>query len=321
VCKLDGGRILTLGGEYNVKGTAPKLPNVAGDIPEPMSDIARMHTVDGSKLLKPMVHRRKRFSACHMFSNDGTHLIQSHPHLPLVLVTGGESLFYDDISNELTVNSSDDAELLSLHTGDWTSVSPMLTERWGHITVALLDGRALVAGGTNDSKMDSSQADNIGLDSVEVLDTVTCLWERLPPMLERRVHAAACLTADGDVLITGGDTEIHGTRSCELFRMSTGQWERMPDMCAGRMLHGCVLVGDDIFVLHGESDDENPGVEMFDARTWSWVKVAAAAPNEIFGNYHYVEPGGCMVFTAGEIEEMSAVAARRERTADEARGA
>ena len=81
-------------------------------------------------------------------------------------------------------------------------------------------------------------------------------------------------------------------------------------MVEERIFHGCVLVGSDVFVLHGESDMPDPGVEMLDAELGRWVRVADTIP-ELADYGRYVETGGSMVATQEQAQALTK-SARKE---------
>jgi hypothetical protein len=291
MCVLSESQVVTLGGSHLVTGSVSAAPTAT----------AELHGLAGSETIAPMAMRRKCFGACAL--SDGCR----------VIVSGGESPFTDSVS--LTgiqrTDPTDTVELFDLRTGAWKSLPPMLSKRSLHFMIALPDDRVLVAGGQGPEQIN----DDTALSSAELFDPVKNKWERLPAMHDSRWAAAVCLTADGDVLVTGGSgvqgsNGVHGTKSCELFRVATCEWQRMADMVEERIFHGCVLVGSDVFVLHGESDMPDPGVEMLDAELGRWVRVADTIP-ELADYGRYVETGGSMVATQEQAQALTK-SARKE---------
>jgi Galactose oxidase, central domain len=87
-------------------------------------------------------------------------------------------------------------------TGSWTTVGPMSTPRFKHVSVLLPDGRALILGGTTD--------DREILATTELFDPRTGRFTPGPTMRAPRYKLAggAVVLDDGRVLVGGGATTV-----------------------------------------------------------------------------------------------------------------
>lgn len=127
-----------------------------------------------------LIHARIEYGAVHL--NDGT-----------ILVAGGT------VTHTTIEGGISDAEIYSPEKGMSTAVSPMNVGRSGMVCVKLLNGRVLVAGGTD--------LDGNPLSSGEIYHPATKKWSLVKnSMSAARYQGAAVLLYDGRVLITGGVT-------------------------------------------------------------------------------------------------------------------
>lgn len=179
---LSDGRVLAAGGETRVHST----PFVQGQSTvhsgaEIFDPATRAWAPTGSLQIARGMHRATLLA-------DGR-----------VLVTGGENVPLSAWS-EL-----DSAEIYDPSTGTWRATTPMACARANHAQVRLLDGRVLVAGGTDwNTALHPPSPDCVS--SVEVFDPATETWSSWAPLSahesEHEPRADALLLGDGRVLIT-----------------------------------------------------------------------------------------------------------------------
>jgi Galactose oxidase, central domain len=95
----------------------------------------------------------------------------------------------------------------------------MATERYAHISVALPDGRALIAGGFPASGSNA-------LASAEIFDPITNTFSPTAAMTTARANAGAVLLPDGRVLVVGGVSTTTGSSlpNAEFYSPVTGTW-------------------------------------------------------------------------------------------------
>lgn len=84
--------------------------------------------------------------------------------------------------------------------GRWSEVASLSAARAGTMSVRLVDGRILVAGGFVGDGFSNGQA----LGAVEVFDPESGRWTTMPDLLEPRYDATAVVLGDGSVLVLGG---------------------------------------------------------------------------------------------------------------------
>jgi N-acetylneuraminic acid mutarotase len=92
------------------------------------------------------------------------------------------------------------AELYDPTSGSWRLTGSMSTGRFGHTASLLPDGRVLVAGGCT-----SFCNPNI-VATTEIFDPTYAYWQAGPTMTVPRENHTATVLADGDLLVTGGDS-------------------------------------------------------------------------------------------------------------------
>ncbi|HEY8736385.1 MAG TPA: kelch repeat-containing protein [Candidatus Dormibacteraeota bacterium] len=132
-------------------------------------------------------------------------------------------------------------------TGGWAPVGSMLTGRAEHTATRLLDGRVLVAGGTN--------GQNHGLASTELFDPKTIRWSDGPPMSTTRVDHTATLLEDGRVLVAGGfdqlDQAERSLASAEIFDPKSNSWMPAASMLEARGRHTATLLASGTVLVVG----------------------------------------------------------------------
>jgi len=123
----------------------------------------------------------------------------------------------------------------------------MLTGRAEHTATRLLDGRVLVAGGTN--------GQNHGLASTELFDPKTIRWSDGPPMSTTRVDHTATLLEDGRVLVAGGfdqlDQAERSLASAEIFDPKSNSWMPAASMLEARGRHTATLLASGTVLVVG----------------------------------------------------------------------
>lgn len=131
--------------------------------------------------------------------------------------------------------------------GGWAAARSMLTGRAEHTATRLLDGRVLVAGGTNGL--------NHGLASTELFDPKTARWLDGPSMTTTRVDHTATLLADGRVLVAGGfdqlDQAERSLSSTEIFDPRSDRWTPAASMLEARGRHTATLLASGAVLVVG----------------------------------------------------------------------
>eukprot|EP01045_Picozoa_sp_COSAG04_P018824 COSAG04_NODE_1771_length_5618_cov_50.466932_7_plen_362_part_00 len=152
----------------------------------------------------------------------------------------------------------------------WAPLPDLAEGREGAAAVVLLDGRAVVIGGTS--------SDFRNLASVEVLAADGSGWTALAPMRAERNHPAAAVLPCGKVLVAAG----YGLNTAELWDPATGAWSDLPPMEHARYSAGCcVLPSGRVAVVGGHGtdyQDRADGEELDpEAQTWQPLPLMAHA--------------------------------------------
>ncbi|XP_076471607.1 ectoderm-neural cortex protein 1-like [Babylonia areolata] len=94
-------------------------------------------------------------------------------------------------------------------------------------------------------------------------------WFRLaPPPKALGLGVAACTHGD-DLYVSGGDKAMRG---CYRFRAVGNTWTQLGDLKQGRRSHGCVAVGDWLYVLGGKDDRQSFKKDTLDSVEMLHVK-------------------------------------------------
>jgi N-acetylneuraminic acid mutarotase len=175
------------------------------------------------------------------------------------------------------------ALVVALHTfalaasGTWTSTSAMRSPRDGHTATLLINGKVLVAGGTNNGA---------ALSSAELYNRSTGAWAPTGSMNVARTLARAVLLSNGSVLVIGGcinDCLSSTTKSAELYNPSTGTFTSTGSMIQARaefavtlLANGQVLVagGCTAYDANGCLATTNKA-EIYDPTAGTWKATAA----------------------------------------------
>jgi len=151
---------------------------------------------------------------------------------------------------------------------EWTATRNMLEAHSGPATL-LLDGRVLVAGGTDSAGFRVSTA--------ELYDPSTGAWTATGSMIEGRLGHNATLLLDGRVLVAGGSGDIRG-RTAELYDPASGTWTATGSMITPRWDHTATLLPDGRVLVAGGSavqGTDSPlalaSAELYDPGSGTWT--------------------------------------------------
>jgi hypothetical protein len=144
--------------------------------------------------------------------------------------------------------------------GVWIPTGSMVTPRYGHDAVRLLDGRVLVVGGSG-GEFDPATA--------ELYDPVSGTWSATGNMLNIRAGLPPVLLLDGRVLVgdvvdgTDGDPDIYGS---ELYDPATGTWTATGPMVGDSPGDAPTVLRDGrVLVVGGD------GPQLYDPATGTWT--------------------------------------------------
>ncbi len=171
--------------------------------------------------------------------------------------TSGESVE----SNE--VSATPLAGKISLHPGS------MATARNGHTATLLLNGKALIIGGTDSNG-------NI-LRNAELYDPATGAFTDIGNMTTWRDEHAATLLSNGKVLIAGGNDDA----SMEIYDSATGTFTDIGKMSTVRYEHTATLLPNGKVLIAGGYDDNFialSNAELYDLATDKFTPTSRMAP-------------------------------------------
>jgi hypothetical protein len=127
----------------------------------------------------------------------------------------------------------------------WISASPLLEARSDHAANALLDGRVLITGGNQGTRL---------LQSSEIYDVKTDQWTRAAPLPRPRTEHSAFTLADGRVFVAGGiEKSGAATDTTFIYDPRADAWSDGPRMTLPRVQHAAVqLANGDILFIGGD---------------------------------------------------------------------
>lgn len=142
------------------------------------------------------------------------------------------------------------ADIWDPATGKWTKRKSMLHSRRAHTATLLLDGRVLVAGGTEGGKNDGTEG-GTQLDTAEIYDPAADVWAPLDAKLvtPRGLHTAALLPSGAVLLLGGLDATGSATREVEV--LYEGVWTRLDPLIVDRFHHASAQLADGRVLVAG----------------------------------------------------------------------
>jgi hypothetical protein len=139
---------------------------------------------------------------------------------------------------------SDTFELYASGVDEWAVGTGTLGKRSSHMTVALSDGRLLIAGGLSESTTTVA--------TVRLIDAETGLVTSVSPMDEARSHAAAVRLSDGRIFVLGGrDAAGVSMATGEIFDPVANLWSPAAAMTSPRERHGMAILTDGRVLIVG----------------------------------------------------------------------
>jgi hypothetical protein len=202
----------------------------------------------------------------------------------------------------------------------WTLTgAPSIDHSIRAVTVGLLDGRVLLAGGglaagpvaevydppagtwsvtgpmkaarsypiavrLADGKVLVAGGDDgrKNLDNAEIFDPATGQWTTTGSMTHARQQAFASSLADGRVLVAGGGTNEGLLDTAEIYDPRTGTWNTTGNMPAGRAGPlSAILLGDGRVLVTGGFADDQRSAELYDPVTGTWTETSQMAAAKV----------------------------------------
>lgn len=264
---LQSGDVLLAGGETgwspngNAYGNPEPIDSATAEVDQESSEFSV--TATGS-----MLTVREGHSASIL--NDGK-----------VLITGG--LFA--LSASPWWQALDESEVFDPASGKFTAVGPMTSERWGHTSTLLQNGKVLITGGGS----------SLFSNTAELFDPGTGTFKVIGNMAVQRGGHTATLLPDGKVLIAGNSAmaEVYDP-STELFSptgtMNTArQWHT-----ATLLPNGTVLIAGGYLVGSGSINT----TEIYDPATGEFTLGPSLAQDR-FSHTATLLPNGDVLIVGG----------------------
>jgi N-acetylneuraminic acid mutarotase len=224
-----------------------------------------------------------------------------------VLVVGGATY-----TSQFVILAS--AELYDPATDAWTFAGALNQARDGPTATLLLDGRVLVAGGS-----DSSGTFN----TVEVYDPLTRAWSMTGSLHTSRDGYSATLLPNGKVLVAGGAFAFtNDLSSAELYDPASGTWTLTGSMATARSGHTATLLPNGkVLVAGGYYTNSLSTAELYDPATGTWTVTGSMASKRSLHTATLLPNGQVLVAAGGEYVDSTIIYLSSAELYDPATGA
>jgi N-acetylneuraminic acid mutarotase len=159
------------------------------------------------------------------------------------------------------------AELYNPSTGQWTATGSMTKPRGNHTATLLNDGSVLIAGGFCSGGF--TYPDN----SAEIYNPTSGTWKATGNMNVARAGTAAAVLANGQTLISGGNSTSAGGISAELYDPSTGNWTLTASMNVYRPNLAATLLSNGDVLVFGGTQLASSASEFYNPATGAWTRT------------------------------------------------
>jgi N-acetylneuraminic acid mutarotase len=178
--------------------------------------------------------------------------------------------------------------------GTWSSTGSMLSARDGHTATLLVNGKVLVAGGTNNG---------VALTSAVLYNPTTGTWASTGSMYVARTLAHAVLLSNGSVLVMGGcvnDRLSSTTNSGELYNPTAGTFTAAGSMVQARAEFALTLLANGQVLVAG-------GCTAYDANGCASTTSKAEIYNPATGTWKATTARGKVLVAGGATSASDAL--------------
>jgi N-acetylneuraminic acid mutarotase len=166
--------------------------------------------------------------------------------------------FVSLISTTLLVCLLAGATLVKAQQPGWSATGSLGAARYGHTATLLVNGKVLVAGGSNTN-------------SAELYDPATGQWSATGSLSTPRFSHIAVRLANGKVLVAGGyrGPPYTSLTTTEIYDPATGAWSATDNLSIGRANHKATLLADGRVLVTGGYPNVS-SAELYDPVTSAW---------------------------------------------------
>jgi len=191
------------------------------------------------------------------------------------------------------------AEIYNPFSNLFTFTSSMTTARRGHTATLLSDGKVLVAGGCANAESNRMVCDEY-LNSAEIYDPVTGIFELTGELNEARAEHTTSLLPDGRVLIAGGTDGNTPLATAEIYDPATGTFTYSGNMGTSRMAHtATVMLDGRVLLAGGYSGSYLNSAEVFTPSTGTFSPVASSMSTQRLHHAAAILSDGRILLTGG----------------------
>ena len=143
---------------------------------------------------------------------------------------------------------------------------------------------------------------------VERFDTVESKWEEIAKLQEKR-YGAFGVASEGKIFLAGGIQEIAWSTMCEMYNISTNEWQLIGSLNVRRIYGSMVCLKGTLYVLVGTRDYGRGelSVECYDPTEDKWIKKTTI-PVKMISKDNTDSFSGCVVkLSKGVLDKLDVI--------------
>ena len=180
-----------------------------------------------------------------------------------IIATESELIAVGGFNREGCLDSSERYNSL---TNSWKEVGKMRTRR-GRCAIAMVDSMAYAVGGSDGRKE---------LSSVEMLDTTSLKWQKIPSHMPTPRSCLAVAELEGKLYAAGGEHYSIPLKTLEAYNPETGTWQSLSPMTTPRRDLAMAACSGKFYAIGGKASSSQcySSVECFNPTRNIWLPVA-----------------------------------------------